>query len=430
MKTIRHHRSPIAAGAALAAGSLLGAGLLLACASDDAPIGAVSPEADASGNAQPDSVGEPENDAGTDVTDAQVPDNRPPFDAAAPAVTCAVTPCIKQIVAGPKNYCATATDGVVRCWGQASTLGGFVDAAAPNPGATPVVLEGIGDVVDIAIGNHDTCVVSAGGGVSCFGSSSRTPEPVPDVANAKKVAVGDSRKCAVLATGELHCWGFSYGTGQTDGVVDLGGTKAVETRSQRDSAFALAADGTLFSWGTERYSLGRSTAISPDLVPAPVSDLPPVFQLAASDSHVCAITTAGRLFCWGRGGDNGAPGLGYVRHEFFPVEVFFSGPIHPSKVVATLTHTCARMTDSTLTCWGGMNRQGQLGYASTDGAYIPTEVLTLTKKVIDVAIADDSTCVVLEDGSVQCFGDNTEGQLGQSTRDSFRHPFPSTVVFP
>ena len=429
MKTIRHHRSAIAAGAVVAGGTLFAAGLLLACASDDAPLKTIGPEADASGDVQSD-LAQPERDAGADATDAQVPDNRPPFDAAAPALNCAVTPCIKQIVAGPKNYCAVATDGVVRCWGQDSALGGFVDAAAPNRGATPVVLEGIGDVVDIAIGNSDTCVVSAAGSVSCFGSSSATPEPVPDITNAKKVAVGDSRKCAVLATGELHCWGSNYATGQTDGIVDLGGKKAIDTRSQWGSAFALATDGTLLSWGTEAYSLGRSTAISPDLVPGPVFDLPPVLQFAASDSHVCALTTTGRLFCWGRGGDNGTLGLGYVRHEFFPVEVFFAGPVYPSKVVATLTHTCARMTDGTLTCWGGMNRQGQLGYAATEGAYIPTKVSVLTKKVVDVAIADDSTCVVLDDGSVHCFGDNTAGQLGLSTRDSFRHPFPSTVVFP
>ena len=252
---------------------------------------------------------------------------------------------------------------------------------------------------------------------------------MPNVADAKKLAIGDDRKCAILGSGELYCWGSSFTTGQTEGIVDLGGKKVTGAEMQWGSAFALAADGALFSWGSERYSLGRSTAVSPDLAPGPVVGLPPAYQMVASDDHVCAITFDGRLFCWGLA-NNGALGLGYVRHEFFPVEVLFDGAAYPSKVVAAQTHTCARMTDGTLTCWGGWNRQGQLGYAGTEGAYIPTEVTALTKKVVDVAVGEDSTCVVLEDGSVQCFGDNTAGQLGQSTRDSLRHPFPSTVAFP
>ncbi len=429
MKPLPPRRSSITAGAFFVVGSLLAPALLLACADDEGPLTTVEPEGDAGADAQPDTTRPMDDDAGADAADARPPDDRPPFDAAAPTVSCAVTPCITKIIAGPKNYCATATDGVIRCWGEPSALGSFVDASAPNPGATPVALDGLTDVVDIAIGAYDTCVAFANGNVSCFGASSGAPTSVDEVTNAKKLAVGNSRKCAVLTNGDLHCWGFDYSTGHSDGVVDVGGRKIVDTRMQWGTGFALATDGTLLSWGSERYSLGRATAISPDLDPAPVSGLPPVFQFAASDNHVCALTTTGRLFCWGRA-DYGTLGLGYVRHEFLPVEAFFSTAAYPSKIVAALTHTCARMTDGKLTCWGGMNRQGQLGYASADGAYIPTVVPTLTKKVIDVAVGDDSTCVVLEDGSVQCLGDNSAGQLGQSTRDIFRHPFPTTVTFP
>jgi len=429
MSTFRH-RSSFAGGAVVAAGSVLAACVLLACASDDDAVATVGPDAGA--DAQPDTSATPvedASDAGADVTDAAIPDNRPPFDAAAPEVSCAVTPCIERLVAGPKNYCAIATDGVVRCWGQASNLGTFVDDAAPNPGATPVVIDGLGDVVDVGISNYDTCVASADGTVWCFGSSSVSPTLVPNVEHAKKLALGDDRKCAVLESGELYCWGDNYSTGFGEGIVAVGGQKAVSAALKFSNAFALGADGTLFSWGTSSYLLGRSSGTSPDRDPAPVLGLPPTLAFAASDSHACALTRDGRLFCWGRA-DYGALGLGYVRHEYFPVEVVFSGFAYPSKVVATQTHTCARMTDGKLTCWGGMNRQGQLGYSSTEGAYIPTEVSVLTKRVIDVAVADDSTCVVLEDGSVQCFGDNSVGQLGLSTRDTFRHPFPSTVTFP
>lgn len=419
-------RSTIARGTLLAAGSLFAAAALLACGDDDDAPATPAPGADA----QPDTTVVPEadaSDAGADVTDASVPENRPPFDAAPPEVTCAVTPCMKRIVAGPKNYCATATDGVVRCWGEPSPLGAFV-ASGPNAGATPVVLDGLGDIVDVGIGSYDTCVANATGSVVCFGSQSREPAPVPSIANAKKLAIGDDRKCAVLASGELSCWGDSYTTGQGEATIDLGGQHAVAAEMQWASAFALGSQGTLFSWGSERYSLGRTTAISPDLTPAPVAGLPPVLQMSASDGHVCAISVDGRLFCWGRA-DSGALGLGYVRHEYHPVEVAFPGPAYPAKVVAADTHSCARMTDGSLTCWANLNWYGELGYPSATGVYVPTKV-TLAQDVVDLAIGYGSTCAVLVDGSVQCWGDNSAGQLGQSIRDSVRHPFPATVAFP
>jgi alpha-tubulin suppressor-like RCC1 family protein len=415
--------------AILSIGSVVTAAVLLACGDDDG----VRPTSDAGADAQPE-TGTPDvatvpSDAGTDAPEPDTSVPRPPFDASTPAVACAVTPCIARIVAGPRNYCAIATDGVVRCWGDPGNLGDMVDSSLPNAGATPVTITGVGDIVDVGISSYGICAALTDGTVSCFGSQSSTPELVPDISGAKKLAVGDDRKCALSSSGVVTCWGDSYSTGQGTATVALGTDVATAMRMQWGSAFVLGASGTLYSWGTERYSLGRSTAVSPDLTPAPVTDLPKVLQFTASDSHVCAVTLDGRLYCWGRA-DNGALGLGYVRHEFLPVEVAFPGPAYPAQVAAAQSHSCARMTDGTLTCWGNSNRTGELGYAANGGVYIPNEVVSLTKRVVDVALAESSTCVVLEDGSVQCFGDNTSGQLAQSTRDSFRHPTPTTVVFP
>jgi len=406
------------------------AGVLLACSSDDedpvTPAGPDGSTSDASTAADSNTTPPSIEDAGADA-DAAKP--RPPFDASAPEVKCAVTPCNTAIVAGPKNYCTTAADGVVRCWGEPSTLGVFIDAAAPEPGATPVAIGGLGKIVDVGIGSYDTCVASNDGGVFCFGQASAEPVLVPNIVGAAtRLAIGDDRKCAVLGSGDLSCWGSSYATGTEEGVVDLDGEKVVDARMQWISAFALSTKGTLFSWGSERYSLGRVTAVSPDLTPSPVIGLPPIFQMAASDSHVCALSVDGRLFCWGRA-DSGALGLGYIRHEFFPVEVLFPGPAYPTKVVASQTHSCARMTDGTLTCWANLNFYGELGSAATAGVYAPTQVKSVTKPVADVAIGNGSTCAVLVDGSVQCWGDNSSGQLGQATRDSVRHPVPQTVKF-
>jgi hypothetical protein len=42
---------------------------------------------------------------------------------------------------------------------------------------------------------------------------------------------------------------------------------------------------------------------------------------------------------------------------------------------------------------------------------------------------DDATCALLVDGSVECWGDNTCGQLGLGARDDLVHPTPTKVEF-
>ncbi len=419
--------------ALLSTSSIVAATFLLACG-DDGDVSPIDtgPDAAAADAAAPleDSSSPEEVDASDGGEPDAARDSRPPFDPTPPQVTCAVTPCITRLVGREDNYCATASDGVVRCWGNPATLGGFVDKAQATAGATPVVLSGLGDIVDVGISTKQICAVTADGKIQCFGSTSQTPKEVPDVDSAKNVNVGPSRACAVLASGDVWCWGDSNFLGKGAGLLALGGTKAIAT-SMGDvaPAFALAENGTLYSWGPTGEALGRTSAVSPDLTPAPVVGLPPILQFASTNYHACALAKDGRLFCWGRS-DNGGLGLGYFRNESFPVEVLFAGAEWPTQIAAAQSHSCARMSDGSINCWSKRNTYGELGLAQTYGVFVPTKAEGLEKKAVSVAVGEDSTCALLEDGSVQCWGANDMGQLAQGTRDTSRHPSPVTVVFP
>ncbi len=78
-------------------------------------------------------------------------------------------------------------------------------------------------------------------------------------------------------------------------------------------------------------------------------------------------------------------------------------------------HTCARMADGSLRCWGG-NRDGQLG----DGTRLyfspePLEVVdTGLGLLAQVATGSNFTCVLDTEGQVACVGGNEVGQLGNS----------------
>jgi alpha-tubulin suppressor-like RCC1 family protein len=94
-------------------------------------------------------------------------------------------------------------------------------------------------------------------------------------------------------------------------------------------------------------------------------------------------------------------------------------------------HSCAILPDHSLKCWGG-NAHGQLGLGDTRdrgenagemGDALPPVELGTARTAYSIAAGYDHTCVILEDGSVKCWGQNDHGQLGLGdTRHRGVHP--------
>ncbi|AKV01120.1 BNR repeat domain protein [Labilithrix luteola] len=304
-----------------------------------------------------------------------------------------------------------------------------MDSADPNAGSTPVPLTGMSDVVDIGMTSQRTCVVHGSGAVDCVGQNNPTPTAVAEVSNAKKLALSDQRSCAVQTDGKLFCWGYSYQWGTENLVMDLHGEQVIDTAVDTSSAFAATSSGTVYSWGADVWMLGRDTPLQKDLTPAPVIGLPPIFELKVANLSVLAVTTDGRLFGWGRN-TGGLLGVGVLRSMAVPTEVLFpKGSAMPTQVTMSVTHSCTRMTDNSVMCWGARNAYGELGREDSVGSWAPVSVEGLKKPVIAVAAGMFSTCFVLIDGTVQCIGDNSYGQLGLGARDADRHTTPANVVF-
>src|SRR5439155_1471331 len=85
------------------------------------------------------------------------------------------------------------------------------------------------------------------------------------------------------------------------------------------------------------------------------------------------------------------------------------------------------LRDGTLQCWGD-NNWGQLGNGSAAGTASTTPATAVTGITTATAASSgaEHTCAVLQDGSVQCWGRNTDGRLGNgTTTNAFT---PVTVV--
>lgn len=71
--------------------------------------------------------------------------------------------------------------------------------------------------------------------------------------------------------------------------------------------------------------------------------------------------------------------------------------------------------------------EGQLGYTSVDTQPTPRRVSSLKLKIIAVAAANKHTAVVSESGEVFTWGCNREGQLGYGTSNSASNYTPRVV---
>ncbi|MCG3113837.1 MAG: hypothetical protein MCM46_18690 [Candidatus Manganitrophus sp. SB1] len=90
-----------------------------------------------------------------------------------------------------------------------------------------------------------------------------------------------------------------------------------------------------------------------------------------------------------------------------------SGISTATAVAAGGSHNCARLSGSTLNCWG-LNSSGQIGNGTTNNALTPAVVSGINTATA-IAAGGNHSCAALSNGAVNCWGNNSSGQLGNGT---------------
>jgi alpha-tubulin suppressor-like RCC1 family protein len=176
---------------------------------------------------------------------------------------------------------------------------------------------------------------------------------------------------------------------------------------------------------TGLLALGLASLISvPATVAHPDNSLVSAVDVAAGYWHSCTVTSEGHALCWGQN-IWGQIGDGTKKLRSTPTQVV--GLDHKFVDVATGTfHTCALTASGDVQCWGN-NSSGQLGDGTTHLRTRPVDVVGLPARVTQISALGHFTCALTARRQVWCWGSNGFHELGDGS-DVGRRTHPVQVV--
>lgn len=369
--------------------------------------------------------------------------------------------------------CALYVDNTVKCWGDNSYVGlddpdsDTTDYTGDSPdelGNNLPVIDFGTDLyaTQLSLGNSHACVILNNGRVKCWGDGGdgRTgygdEEDRGDEANemgdnlpyvdlgtdggaepytAKKIAAGWDLTCAVLNNDQLKCWGendeaqLGYGDFEDRGdeademgnnlpFVDLGAGRSVkDVFVYYEHACAILDNDALKCWGANddgEIGLGTGDDVVGNTVPDTNS--------YCNDLTFEVLYTQNNL----PGGDPNCA-LGGIEFQYAndyndndilddPLSTRYFCHVHDADRelnVVTLNPGDGGCTD------GGIELEIDFDNNDGMGDRLAEVDFGSSSPVIDVLLGDDHTCGLLRDGTLRCWGDNSDGQSGIDEIDSY-----------
>ena len=328
--------------------------------------------------------------------------------------------------------CAVTNDKKVQCWGS-NIKGQLGDNTTTKRAYPAYVVDGDGSsdhltgIVEVAAGSNHVCALKSNGKVLCWGEGENgrlghggtadKDHPVYVKANSStdltgmvQITAGSNYTCALKENGQVLCWG-------NDGYGQLGNG-------------GTATDAQLYP-----VSVHQSESSS--------NPLTGIVQVQAGGNYTCALSSAGRAYCWGYGANgqlgssdktiyiaNDGDYSGVNRHAPLLVLTAKGGvPLSRIREISPggATHSCALLEGGGVKCWGG-DYLGRLGNGESGGQYFPVDVLAgpgssnNLSGITRLAAARQGHCGLSSSGGVKCWGAGNLGQLGNGANHHQSRP--------
>ncbi|UCD24184.1 MAG: Ig-like domain-containing protein [Gemmatimonadota bacterium] len=135
--------------------------------------------------------------------------------------------------------------------------------------------------------------------------------------------------------------------------------------------------------------------------------------VTAGGEHSCALTADGTAYCWGSNSSYQSGDSVTVRYgqEHMPRRVATAARF--VSLSAGAFHTCGVTTDGSVYCWGN-NAQGQVGQGPGMIPVTPSKVEVAGLKFGSISAGEGHTCAIGIDNKAYCWGSNGLGQLGST----------------
>jgi cysteine-rich repeat protein len=328
----------------------------------------------------------------------------------------------------------------------------------------------------ISAGPHSTCAIAAPDGddnLYCWGNNSRgelgigstRARTLPDLdrptalfATPAEVKVGYHVACSLLSTAKARCWGgydhgalgvgtvaFDIGDGQGDGAgigeFPNSATYNVQGLSEDITdlsgsylTFCAISQGSLFCWG--RNDLGQAgypvTHLGAAIWQTPRAvemGNVALVQASVATDHGCVVDDRGVVRCWGSSvsGALGYPGIGLIGVDRDPAADYLRQH-YGVREDAGVDYAAFSVADAGVALDGGMGYD-DAGSGANDAGTAPVDAGTYPLKpgAVDLGDFDDepgldrvatvvaghqSSCAIMETGTLRCWGNNEFGRLG------------------
>jgi alpha-tubulin suppressor-like RCC1 family protein len=371
------------------------------------------------------------------------------------------------------HACGIQSGGTLWCWGTGSRLGDGSSATVAAP--TQVTSPASTGWSKVSAGSLHTCAIRTDNKLYCWGRNNDgqlgigstteqfTPVQVGSGATWSGISAGDNHTCGQRGTA-VYCWGSNeFGqVGNSGTGVDAlspvlitapGGAIWAYAQAGNDYSCGLAT-GKVFCWGSG--NVGRLGNGSTADVGAPSQVTSPGATgwsgLSVGSDFSCALRS-GSMYCWGYNGF-GQFGSGTTTNNSTPQ--LNTGGSSWTSVVTGYHHACG-FKSANLFCWGdgyeGATGQGEQGIlpdpaAVTAAGFTPSILMDTSSSRITWVIASNGKlwgwgrffdkvpdvtqvgvattwkaptaglrhfCGLQGTGSLWCWGQNTDGRVGDGT---------------